>query len=90
MTDVKLVLHCDSAVHSETKCSDKALNSVLFDFNPTTNPKVARIKALCAGVIQEMLDIQAGGTDAQRRTAAIAITQMELTQMAAVKALFAK
>lgn len=69
-----------------------ALNAVLFDFNPSSNPKVTRIKALHAALIQEMHDLQADETSTpfQKRAAAIAITELEGTQMRAVKALFAK
>lgn len=71
---------------------DAALNAVLFDFNVTGSSDVAVIKALYAAAIQKMHHIQASekSTPAMKRMAAIAITQTELTQMAAVKALFAK
>lgn len=69
-----------------------ALDAVLFDFNPSSNPKVTRIKALHAALIQEMHDLQADPTSTgfQKRAAAIAINELEGTQMRAVKALFAK
>ncbi len=94
MTTIVTVRH----VHGENKfedgvnCGDSALNAVLFDFNPSSKAEVVMIKAMCAGVIQMMRDHQTkdGTTDAQKRVAAYAITQMELAQMAAVKALFAK
>lgn len=92
MTNVKLVLHMGDQVHSETVVQQSALDAVLFDFNPTTNAKVARIKALYAAAIQELMDIRdaSNSTPAMKRMASIAITQTELTQMPAVKALFAK
>lgn len=73
-------------------CTDPALNAVLFDFNPTSNGDVTAIKAMHAALIQMMRDIQANpdARDAQKRCAAIAITELEGTQMRAVKALFAK
>lgn len=71
---------------------DPALNAVLFDFNTTGSSTVSRIKALHAALIQEMYNIQANpdARPAQKRTAAIAITDLEKVQMVAVKALFAK
>lgn len=71
---------------------DKALDAVLFDFNPSSNPKVATIKALHAAVIQVMNDLRDDptSTPAQKRSASIAVTELEGTQMRAVKALFAK
>lgn len=80
----------EAEFNEQVICSDPALNSVLFDFNPSSNPHVTTIKALHAGIIQVMRDVQAKGTDAQKRCAAIAITELEGTQMRAVKALFAK
>lgn len=75
-----------------TEVKEPALNAVLFDFNPSQNLAVVRIKALHAALIQEMHDLQAAETSTQfqRRAAAIAITELEGTQMRAVKALFAK
>ena len=90
---------CNVMVDNETTgyshpvhVSQKALNAVLFDFNPSSNEKVTRIKALHAALIQEMEDVKsaAGSSPAQLRCAAIAITELEATQMRAVKALFAK
>ena len=72
--------------------SSSALDAVLFDFNPTSSPSVAAIKALHAALITELERIR-GSEDsrpAQKRTAAIAITELEGTQMRSVKALFAK
>jgi len=94
MTTSVLVTH----VHGELRfsevvsCTEAALNAVLFDFNPSSNHDVTAIKAMCAGIIQKMRDHQAKADTPpeQKRVAAIAITQMELAQMAAVKALFAK
>jgi hypothetical protein len=73
-------------------CTYPALNAVLFDFNPAGSHDVTTIKALSAALIQKMRDHQAkaGTPPEQKRVAAIAITQMELTQMAAVEALFAR
>lgn len=72
--------------------TEKAQNAVLFDFNPSSNAKVTRIKALHGAAIQEMMDIQSdsASTPAQIRAAAIAINELEGTQMRSVKALFAK
>lgn len=69
-----------------------ALNAVLFDFNPSSNLKVTRIKAVCAALVQEMNELRDDptSTPAQKRMAAVAVTQLEITQMCAVKALFAK
>ena len=70
--------------------SSQSLDAVLFDFNPTSNPHVATIKALHAGLIQMMNEVRSDGTPAQARAASIAITELEGAQMRAVKALFAK
>lgn len=69
-----------------------ALNAVLFDFNPSSSRDVTTIKALHGALIQKMQDLQANpnSTPFQKRAAAIAITELEGTQMRAVKALFAK
>lgn len=72
--------------------TDSALDAVLFDFNPTTSPSVAAIKALHAALITEMEHLRdhPESRPAQKRAAAIAITELEGTQMRAVKALFAR
>lgn len=72
--------------------TDEALDHVLAHFNPSESTDVTVLKALSAGFIAIMLEIsnRFGSTVAQRRAAAIAITQMELTQMAGVKAMFAR
>lgn len=78
---------------SETvECDNEALDTVLFDFNPSSNPKVTRIKALCAALVQEMDDMRGDHTtsEAQIRVIGYAKWQIELAQMAAVKALYAK
>lgn len=69
---------------------DKAQLHVLRKFNPTDNAKVDATKVLCAAIIQQMLDLQndPDATSAQKRAAAIAITQCEALQMQAVKANF--
>jgi hypothetical protein len=69
-----------------------ALDGVLFDFNPTGDIRVATIKALCAGVIQ-MMRQHSSLSDASppiKRMTAIACTQIEIAQMCAVKAYWAK
>jgi hypothetical protein len=94
MTTSVLVRHVHNGhdFSEQVTCSDPALNAVLFDFNPSSHADVTTIKALHAALIQKMRDIQAreGATGAQKRAAAIAITELEGTQMRAVKALFAK
>ncbi|MGD9724404.1 MAG: hypothetical protein AB7U76_24460 [Pirellulales bacterium] len=72
--------------------SDTALDAVLFDFNPSSSRDVGEIKALVAALISKMQVVQAkdDARPAQKRTAAIAITDLEKVQMVAVKALFAK
>ena len=89
---VRIVLWINDRAHSEVHPTEPALNAVLFDFNPTTNSRVTRIKAMCAAVIQEMIALKGeeNTTGPQKRAAAIAITQTEIAQMTAVKALFAK
>lgn len=106
MTTTITIEHVDGEKRfsQQVLVSDRALDKVLFGFNVTDDLRVTVLKALCAGSIQMMLDHQASlkpatgptsGTDeevrqARLRAAAVAITQMELTQMALVKALFAK
>lgn len=70
--------------------SQTALNAVLFDFNPSSDDRVTMIKALHAALIYMMEGVRASGDPARARCAAIAITELEGTQMRAVKALFAK
>lgn len=76
----------------EIALSNQALDKVLFDFNPTSNGRVATIKTLHAALIETMLDLQAAEdvTPAQKRVAAMAISDLEKVQMLCVKALFAK
>ncbi len=69
---------------------DKAANAVLFDFNPGAHEKTTIMKALCALLIAQCEDIRKTGSPAQARTASIAITQIEIAQMCAVKSQFAK
>jgi Fe-S cluster assembly iron-binding protein IscA len=76
--------------------SEQAQRHVLRSFNPERDDDVkARVdatKVLCAGVIQQMLDLRnrPDATAAQKRGASIAITLIEGAQMAAVKANFAQ
>lgn len=77
-------------VNLSAEVSESARNAVLLDFNPSSSPSVVLIKALHAALISEMERIRSTGTPAQARCAAIAITELEGTQMRAVKALFAK
>lgn len=82
----------DTGAAEIIEVKEPALNAVLFDFNPSSHPAVTRIKGLHAALIQEMHDLQASpnATGFQKRAAAIAITELEGTQMRCVKALFAK
>lgn len=77
--------------------SGRAQRHVLRTFNPQENSDAVReavdtTKALCAGLIQQMLDLRdaPSATPAQKRGASIAITLIEGAQMAAVKANFAE
>lgn len=92
MSNVSITIRVGDEVHSEVKVSTTALDAVLFDFNTTASAEVTQIKAMCAGVISRLEDIRhlAGFPSAKARVASYAITQMEIAQMAAVKALFAK
>jgi len=99
-------LEINIAVHDDSKSpmvvtslptvwvGPSALDHVLFDFNPTSDSRVANIKALCAGVIRLMMEnqmsSQSAGDSPKVRASNIAITQMEIAQMCAVKAFFAK
>lgn len=77
---------------SSITVNDEALARVLRDFNPAANADVDDVKVLFAAVIQKMLDLQRrpDATQGNKRGAAIAITELELTQMPAVKAYYAK
>ena len=94
MTTVVSVRHTHGAddFSDAVLCKDPALNAVLFDFNPSAKHDVVTVKALHAALIQKMQDLQAdpATTPAQKRVAAIAITDLEKVQMVAVKAYFAK
>jgi len=70
--------------------SELAQKHVLRGFNVTHDAKVDMTKVLCAALIQQMLDLRStpGASDAQKRAASIAITQIEQMQMQAVKANF--
>lgn len=76
--------------------SEQAQKHVLRSFNPERDGVVAaRVdasKVLCAALIQQMLDLRSdpSATDAQKRGASIAITQLELASMLVVKANFAE
>lgn len=89
---VKVRIEINDQVHEEIECEEYVLNSVLFDFNPSADPKVATIKAISAAIISIMHKMvhNVELRPQQRRNAAIAITEMEAVQMRAVKALFAK
>jgi len=91
--NVKITVDVDSGqtgAQQAVEVSQTALNAVLFDFNPSADNRVVRIKALHGALITEMEAVRAAGTPAQARCASIAITELEGTQMRAVKALFAK
>ena len=90
MQQVEIIIETD--IQQGLVVEQKALDAVLFHFNPSQDRKVERIKVLCAALIQEMHDLQdaESSTSAMKRTAAIAITQAEIVQMLAVKANFAK
>ena len=94
MTTSVTIKHCegDHTFEQTVYVHPPALNAVLFDFNPSSNDKVTRIKAMHAALIQEMHALQADPESSafQKRAAVIAITELEGTQMRAVKALFAK
>lgn len=89
---VEISYGADPAAGEVIDVSQKALNAVLFDFNPSAMLDVAIVKALCAAAIEKMCMIRDSekSTNPMKRMAAVAITQMEITQMVAVKAYFAK
>lgn len=72
--------------------SEASERHVLRKFNPSNMDQVDFTKALCAGLIQQMLDLRSNptSTPAQKRGASIAITLIEGAQMAAVKANFSQ
>lgn len=92
MSKIVVRVSVDDQVHSEVECDEFALNSVLFDFNPSSNAGVTLLKALSAALITRMHQLihDERSNKQQQRNAAIAITQMEDVQMRSVKSLFAK
>lgn len=92
MGKVVVDVYLEGTMHEAIEVEDYALNSVLFDFNPSADPNVTTIKAISAALITKMHRIihDVHTNPQQRRNAAIAITEMEAVQMRAVKALFAK
>jgi hypothetical protein len=81
----------ESGTTNDVPVSTTALNSVLFDFNPSSSNDVTEIKAMCAALISKMEKIVAvEGRSPKARMANIAITDLEKVQMVCVKALFAK
>lgn len=82
----------DSKNVSTITVTDKALAHVLRSFNPSGDQNVDDVKVLCGAVVQKMHELQMSADKApgSPRGAAIAITQIEFAQMAAVKAYFAK
>lgn len=89
---------------SQITVPDRALDHVLRSFNPSGDQNVDDVKVLCAALIEKMLDQQCtaaemGHTDdvnqcrlsgARHDAARRAIELIELAQMIAVKAYFAK
>ena len=63
--------------------------AVGINFNPSTDNKVDRIKQIMANAIDEMNEFRSaeGATGEQKRLASIAITELQGSQMWAVKAL---
>ena len=57
-------------------------------FNPGNSDEVYKVKALCAELINRMVDLRSTGTSAdQRHLVSVAITELQTAQMWAVKAL---
>ena len=75
---------------TEIEVGETAQKHVLRAFNPSADLRVDFTKALCAGLIEQMIRLRdsAEATAAQKRAASIAITQAEGLQMQAVKANF--
>lgn len=85
-----VVVVVTDATEKKIELSDVAEKHVLRTFNPSADANVDMTKALCAAIIQQMLDLRdkPDATGAQKRAASIAITQCEALQMQAVKANF--
>jgi hypothetical protein len=90
MTTVIVVVDDDN--EKKIEVSEQAQRHVLRTFNVTADTRVDMSKALCAGLIQQMIDLRndPASTNAHKRGASIAITLIEGAQMAAVKANFAQ
>jgi hypothetical protein len=96
---VAIVLEDHGVQPIEIEVSQRALDKVLFDFNPTTDPRVLRVKALCAALVQEMENCKDGSfaanlgdvaAEARYFNAARAIDHIEVAQMVCVKSFLAK
>lgn len=78
-------------IEKKIEVDEIAQMHVLRHFNPTDNPDADMSKALCAALIQQMINLR-DAPDAKpgtKRAASIAITQLELVQMPVVKANYA-
>ncbi|MDW3181754.1 hypothetical protein [Roseobacter sp.] len=75
-----------AALHNEeVPIQDGAAQLVRMGFNPSTLPRVDRIKALAAALISECQAVQAEVPDGGRE-AAVAITDVQKASMMAVAA----
>jgi len=90
MTTVVVVV--TGSHEKKIELSEASERHVLRSFNVTSDANVDMSKALCAALIQQMLDLRnkPDATNAQKRGASIAITLIEGAQMAAVKANFSQ
>ena len=72
--------------------SDTAAKAVEFEFNPSANEKVTRLKALAAAYITEVENIRSNAIREDNavaaRRASVAITEMEAVSMRAVSSIF--
>lgn len=61
--------------------------AVGLTFNPGNNPDVDEVKKLYAAIIDKLNDMRGENRNEQARRMSIAITQAEIAQMCAVKAI---
>lgn len=94
MTMTVTIKYTEGAISKEEhlSVSDKALDCVLFNFNPDDNPVVFRQKALAAAFMTSVENVAADpeSSGAKKRCAALAVTHAEIAAMFAVKSNFAK
>ena len=75
----------ENQLERELSYGEKAVG---ITFNPGNSDEVYKVKALCAELINRMVDLRSTGTSAdQRHLVSVAITELQTAQMWCVKAI---